>query len=386
MSNMNAESKIKVLQLVWRFNTGGAENMVVAFHNYFSHNSTIQIKTLSFTPSKGEIWEKQLQSGNVNYIPKFWGDFFPFPLRKIFRYFFYTLYRRQWLKKNIYDYNPDIVHVHLANLAAEMYDVLKGLSSNTKVIYHLHSMPETITPARQKILNKAISSHKYIPICVTSLQRKSASSIYGVPLDAFIVYNGIDINRFLDTKLSQDEINKLKFSYNIKQNQLVVGSVGRGAPVKNYPLLAKSVGEIATRKEVTLLIVGSIDDQLRKEIISSAGNANIVFTGTISNTNELYRLMDVFVLPSFYESSSIVTVEAQLSGLCCVISDTISDEVIISDGVIKVSPYTSATEWAEAIERQAYKVNTINDIERFDFEKNAQRLSNYYKSIIEYDK
>lgn len=383
---MDNSQKIKVLQLVWRFDTGGAENMVVAFHNYFTSNSLVDIKTLSFTPSKGEIWERVLRCENVDYIPKFWAESFPVKLRKFLRFIFYKQYRRKWLKQSILSFDPDIIHVHMANLAAEMYDVLKSLPPNVKVVYHLHSMPETITPDRVKILRKAISTQKYIPVCVTRLQRESANFIYGVSTDAVIVYNGINIHRFLDTKLNSEDISILKSKYKISQGQVVVGCVGRGAPVKNYPLLAKAVGELSKNRDVALLIVGNIDEQLKNKIMQLSGRANVVFTGSVSNTNELYRIMDVFVLPSFHESSSIVSVEAQLSGLSCVLSDSISDEVVISDGVVKLSPYRSAIEWASAIESQIEKSINIYDFERFDFEKNAMRLYNFYNKIIGYDK
>lgn len=378
--------KIKVLQVVWRFNTGGAERMVISFHNHFSKSEEVDIRTLCFTPSKHELWENELASdGSVVYIPEFWADKMSGVIKKIGNRVLKSNYRTNWFLKQVELFQPDIIHIHLANMASELYSACSLLHKNIKVYYHLHSMPEAVPNKFFPNIIKGFKTGVYHPICVTDLQRKSAHKVYGISLDSPIVYNGIDERKFIDLNMSENERKILLASLGIKQHEFVIGCVGRGAPVKNYELLAKVAASHSKIQPSCLLVIGEIPEDLRNTMRSNIGDAHIVFAGQRKDTNKMYRLMNVFVLTSFYESSSIVTVESQLSGTPCVVSSSISDEVIISDSVMKVSPYGSPEEWCKKIQELQGKTVILKDEERFDFYHSVDTLLNIYKDVY-YDK
>ena len=377
------EKRIKVMQVVWRLNTGGAERMVVNFHNNFVNCDDVDIRTLSFTPCKGDLLEEEVKHEGVFYIDNFWGDRLPGPFSKVMRKLFYYKHRNKWFKKQIDEFAPDIIHIHLANMASELYGFCKKLPPSIKVIYHLHSMPEAVSEKYRKNICRGVKEKVYMPVCVTELQKNSAEKIYGISKDTPIVYNGIDQSVFLNCEMSAEEREKLKAELDIPQDAFVVGCVGRIAAIKNYELLAGAAGNIAERKKTVFLVVGHNEADLETEIIKHAQNAKVIFTGPRSDTNRLYKIMDVFALASFFESSSIVTVEAQLSGVPCIISDRISDEVIISDGVAKVSPYAEPDVWAKAIEEAQGKCIKLSDVERFDFNNSVDSLLRLYRKVVE---
>ena len=59
--------------------------------------------------------------------------------------------------------------------------------------------------------------------------------------------------------------------------------------------------------------------------------------------------MDVFVFPSLFEGLPLVALEAQASGVCSVMADTISKEVKITDAVTFLPLAHNAKEWKEYI-------------------------------------
>ena len=58
--------------------------------------------------------------------------------------------------------------------------------------------------------------------------------------------------------------------------------------------------------------------------------------------------MDVFVFPSLYEGMPNTVIEAQATGLPCVIADTITREANIT-GLVTYLPLNNANQWAENV-------------------------------------
>lgn len=100
--------------------------------------------------------------------------------------------------------------------------------------------------------------------------------------------------------------------------------------------------------------------------------------------------MDVFAFPSIYEGLGIALVEAQCSGLPCVVSCAIQDEAIMSDSVKRLSLDSpkAIENWTDAI-LEAYnhrdnreKYARIVAEAGFDIRTSARELQDFYLSLV----
>ena len=93
--------------------------------------------------------------------------------------------------------------------------------------------------------------------------------------------------------------------------------------------------------------------------------------------------MNLLLFPSKFEGLPVTLVEAQTSGLQCLISDVISDESVLVPALItKMSLKKSAAEWADkAIELSHYdRRSYCQEVSEagFDIQKNAKWLQEFY--------
>ena len=75
----------------------------------------------------------------------------------------------------------------------------------------------------------------------------------------------------------------------------------------------------------------------------------VLFLGNRSNASAYYQAMDYFLFPSRYEGLPGTVVEAQASGLQCLISDVITDEVDLTELVNRKSLQDQPETWAKKV-------------------------------------
>lgn len=117
----------------------------------------------------------------------------------------------------------------------------------------------------------------------------------------------------------------------------MVGHVGRFSYPKNHEYLIKIFKSINDKISARLLLVGDgeLMPEIRDEVCKLGLNDKVIFTGVRSDVARLLQGMDVFVFPSIYEGLPVSVVEAQAAGVPCVISDTISEECILINELVK---------------------------------------------------
>lgn len=164
--------------------------------------------------------------------------------------------------------------------------------------------------------------------------------------DVHILHNGVDLKVFhYDT----EDRKKIRQEFSL-DGKLVVGHIGRFHKQKNHRFLLEVFSQIrALREDAVLLLVGvgDLENEIRDQVRSLGLEGSVIFTGLRFDIPQLLSAMDVFVFPSFHEGMPNTVIEAQATGLPCVIADTITPEADITGLVQYLSLDLSPEVWAQ---------------------------------------
>ncbi len=132
----------------------------------------------------------------------------------------------------------------------------------------------------------------------------------------------------------------------------IIGTVARIDEQKN-PFFAidvfSRVAERCPEVEYWWIGSGNIDDKLSAYIKKCGLSNRVKLLGKREDMIDLYHAMDLFFLPSLFEGLPITAVEAQAFGLPCVISASVSSELVYTDLVEFISLSENADVWADCI-------------------------------------
>lgn len=117
----------------------------------------------------------------------------------------------------------------------------------------------------------------------------------------------------IDTEVFQPTLSKLEAKKAIGlENYTVIGYCGRISKEKDIPTLHKAFLRLKNKHNLFLLIVGW---GMKKNIAQFRPLEDIKITGFLDNILPYLQAMDIFVLPSLTETSSLATMEAMACGL-----------------------------------------------------------------------
>ena len=242
--------------------------------------------------------------------------------------------------------------------------------STAKIITHSHgsSFEETNKIKRFVLLylhrlNKSYYLKNVDYPCMCSV--KSGKWFYGDDYlnnhEVHYVKNGVDVLKFRFNPLVRKEYReKLGIT-----DELLLFHAGRLAEVKNQRKILSIVADaLGGGMNVKLIIAG--DGELRQDLEENANELGIhdrvMFLGNRNDVANLYQAADVMLLPSFHEGFPVTLVEAQSSGLPCLVSDRVSSETNLI-GLVQFLSIDNAdnSAWVAAL-RDIYSTNNDRGI------------------------
>lgn len=323
---------IRVAQIVGKMNGGGVEAVVM---NYYRHidRSKVQFDFLIDSDSS-LVPREEIESlgGRVFEIP---------PYQHVIEY-------QRELQRLFREEGWKIVHSHINALSVFPLRAAKKAGVPVRIA-HSHSTSGKGEYAKNAL--KAVlktQSNRY-PTHRFACSKFAGEWLFGKAAHFEVVYNAIDLDRF---RFNVEARAEARADLGLVDNQFAIGHVGRFTAQKNHVFLIDVFTEVAKRRDdAVLLLVGTGEAGASvKALVDERGLTDRVkFLGQRSDVNRLYQAFDAFVLPSLYEGLCLVGVEAQVSGLPCLLSDAITREVDVT-GECKFLSIDSPVVWADEID------------------------------------
>ena len=361
---------IRVCQVLHGIVGGGSEQVVL---NYCSRMCDIHFDLLYQYEPNPQILERFNEAGiNCIQIP----DKVRHPLKHL------------WTMLRIFRMgNYDVVHSHLDWFMNSYVCFLAMLAGIKKRIAHHHqayhptSLFLILFCALLRMPCKLFATHW--------LACGEAAAINGWGKGAVekgkvtILPNAIDPERF---KFDEKQRKEIRARYGISDDDFVVGHVGRFYPQKNHEFLIDVFAELHKQKaNVKLLLLG--DGPLQERIKQKVGTLElsrcVIFAGLQRDPAPFYTAMDVFCFPSLWEGLPLTLVEAQYSGLPCVVSVAVPRETSITDNVFSL-PIDDVKPWCEKLSSLNVGANRENPqikSGRFDIRKCYGMLESLYQVV-----
>ncbi len=137
---------------------------------------------------------------------------------------------------------------------------------------------------------------------------KESLTALGIHAPMAIARLGVDIEKFGPVADKRQRKKKLQ----IEGNDFVIGYVGRISQEKNTDVLLQAFRKLKTSRPVLLLMVGDGSPAQSNKFRDSP---HCKVTGFVDNVHEYLQAMDIFVMPSLTETTSLATLEAMATGL-----------------------------------------------------------------------
>ncbi len=288
-------------------------------------------------------------------------------------------------------------------------DMIKGISQKKYDVIHSHIGVKSFIPLSiayfKGIKARIAGAHCAVNLdisnkCMLLLTRIFANSYVACSgLSAWITFNkkegeyfllknGVDVQRFLFNESNRIAIRK---QYNIDDRSILLGNVGRLVWEKNQKflidLLSRLNKECSTHYKLMLVGAGSLKDSLLKQVEERNVSNQVFFVEPQQDIEKYYSAFDVFMFPSTNEGFGIVAIEAQISGLEVLASNTLPRELNISSKC-RFLNLNNTSEWCDALKNINFTCSMenrkIQSIKKdcYDISTLADSLTSFYENIV----
>ncbi|OED38095.1 hypothetical protein AB833_20590 [Chromatiales bacterium (ex Bugula neritina AB1)] len=293
------------------------------------------------------------------------------------------------IRKTLQEGHFDAVHCH--QYTPWVYGNLAALFTGVKVVFTEHGRfhPDTWSWKR-RMVNPVLGwfTHSIVAISAATA-RALAQYEWFSKKQIEVIYNGLEPSGIAGSQ------RETRHRLGIPEGARVFGTIARFDPIKNIPMMInafRKVNEI--NPETRLLLVGDGSERnMLETMVSDAGlQEKVIFTGYQRDTAQFMSLIDIYLLTSYSEGTSMTLLEAMSSGTSCIVTRVGGNVEIIEhnfNGLVVDSDDTeNLTHWMLELISNPHlgsklgkeAVNVFN--QRFSVDTMAENYSNTYNRVL----
>ncbi len=373
---------IRILHVFGQLNVGGAESRIMDLYRNIDRMQ-IQFDFVVHSKERG-FFEDEIESlgGRVFRVPKY----------KVINQLEYERAWKKFFEEHKNEFN--MIQGHMTSTAAIYLPIAKSKGVSVTIA---HVRSAGVDPGVKGVMTRVLRSNlakkaDYLFAC----SEAAAISAYGKRAyeqgKTTFIPNAINTEQF---RFDPAVRNQVREELGIV-DKYVIGHVGRFHYAKNHEYLLGVFKEILNKKdsgetklEPVLLLIGAGPrmNEMKELAVKLGIEDKVMFLGNKTDIYRYYNAMDCFVYPSRYEGLPGTVIEAQASGLRCLISDRICREVYVTDAIMGMNIDAPECIWADKTLECDFKAP--KDREKyaevvasagFDVKTQATKMMRFYKT------
>lgn len=268
------------------------------------------------------------------------------------------------IEKFLKEHHYDIVHIHYTTPLRAPYLLAAKRAGVSTRIYHAHSAAVSGKSKVKMAVYKYYRS-KIIKWGTDWFSCSIAAAEWIFPQEYVdnnevkIVYNGIDTSRF---KYSKEARKRIREELGIA-DEFVLIHTGRFIDQKNQSFVLdifKDVKRKHAEAKLILLGTGNLLSEVEHKAEKLEIKSDVFFLGVRENVQDYLSAADCYVMPSLYEGLPVAAVEAECSGLPCVLSSNITKEVALTSSIKFLSLNQPIEIWTNEVLKSRNSKRTDN--------------------------
>ena len=308
--------KIKVLRVVSRLNIGGPTIHVKNLTEFLEPNKFLtKLVTGTISPNEGDMsYITQFKGSTRITVPELQREI---QLLKDF----VALFK---ITKIVCQFEPDIIHSHTskAGSLSRIAAFICNLSRFKKIIvihtFHGNVLHGYFNPLKTYVIlmiEKILAIFTDRIIAISKSQKWELSFVYKIckPNKINTIKLGFNLDPFLNCDQKRG---RLREKLEISQDTILIGIIGRMAPIKNHQMFLDSAKLLTERtkikNKIKFILVGDGEERpfLEAYVHSIGLDDYVIFHGWEKNISLIYSDLDILALTSVNEGTPVSVIEA----------------------------------------------------------------------------
>ncbi len=358
---------VRVLQVVGGMSPGGIENFIMNLYENIDREK-IQFDFIVHGRSENDYVEQIKSMGGKVY-----------ELPRLIRHPIKNLHQ---VKKIVKENKYPVVIRHSPN-ALVMPQLYVAKKAGAVTICHSHSSedPQRIAHKLGQLFNKKGVDERL------ACSEKAGKWMYQ-DYSFIVIHNAISFQKF---SFKEGDRARIREEFDFSDCK-VYGHIGNFNEVKNHLYLIEIFAEIAKLDDDARFICvgeGHLRPQIEEKVKELGLTGKVFLPGTRRDVNAFMSALDVLIFPSIYEGLPLTLIEAQVAGLPGLLSDHITKDVIVTEGLFEMAPIEEspslwakkAVELAKITDRTCQRENLKKA--GYDLEELTKWFEEYIKKLVQ---